>query len=237
MLLALPQGAAKTPGITLPWPSGSLLSAQVQKQSDAGVTTLLVGNYRLQAKIPGLPPHGSIWLQLMDRHANPPQLRILSESRAMAILEERLAEVATGNEKREAGQQSTRQQHELPLPKQNQTGLHLHPSSNGNSLILEGREDGTPKGMVQKDIKEDTTALHGRVDLDHLGIIYFSVEKSSDTPFKLKVRAGDHRSFVALHEPFTQWLEEKSEADAVQGELSQGDEPIIKPERRVGTMA
>lgn len=234
MLLALPQGAGKTPGITLPWPNGSILSAQVQKQPDSAATTLLVGNYRLQTKIDGLPQQGNVWIQLMNKHANPPQLRMLSEARATAILAEQLAEAA-GNEKRTSGQPQPRQQQDWPMPKQNQQGFHFHPSSNGSSLMLEEHEGGTPRGMVQKDMKEDLAALHGRLDLEHLGIIFFAVEKSGDAPFQLKVRASDRSAYVALHEPFNRWLEENSERTAAQGELSQGDEPIIKPERPVRT--
>ena len=110
-------------------------------------------------------------------------------------------------------------------------------SANGNSGMLQEHGGSTPRSMIQKDMKDNQTALHGRLDLEHLGIIYFAVEKSGDTPFQLKVRASERSAYVALHEPFNHWLEENSELTVAQGELSQGDEPIIKPDRPVRTMA
>ncbi|GAV20948.1 hypothetical protein MMIC_P1926 [Mariprofundus micogutta] len=236
IFLSLPQGAAKAQGNALPWPNGSILSAKVLQQADSGIATLLIGNQRFQAKTPGQLPTGNIWIQLMER-GNPPQFRILSESRAISMLAERLAEMAAGSEKKTPSQHLLRQQQEWPLPQQSQSGYHLHPASNGNMLMLEDRQNGATKGMVQKDEKENRSALHGRLDLDHLGTVYFAIEKKPDSPLQLKLRTAEHDAFLSLHEPFSHWLAEKVQEDGIEGQLSEGDEPIIKPEHPVRTMA
>ncbi|PJA30972.1 MAG: hypothetical protein CO187_10850 [Zetaproteobacteria bacterium CG_4_9_14_3_um_filter_53_7] len=234
--MSLPQGAAKAPGAALPWPSGSILSAQVLKQ-DAGTATLLIGNSRYQAQTPGPLPQGNIWIQLMER-GNPPQFRILSEARVTAVLAELLGDAAADGGKKMTGQHLLRQQQqEWPMPQHPQTGFHLHSSSAGNMLMIEDRHNRSTKGMVQKDDKEDRSALHGRLDLEHLGTVYFSVENKADAPMQLKLRVAGHNSFLTLYEPFSRWLEEKKRDSGIDGHLSEGDEPIIKPERSVRTVA
>jgi len=236
MLLSIPQGAARAVGAALPWPKGSIVSAQViQQQPNAGTATLQVGNQRLQATIPGQIPQGNIWIQLMDR-GNPAQFRILSESRAISLLADKLAETAAASGTKQGGPLQRQQQQEWPLPQQTQTGFNATPSSNGNMLMLEDRNNGSTKGTIQKDTDEDRTALHGRLDLDELGTVYFAIESKPDAPLKIKLRTAEHSSFLTLHEPFNDWLAEKSRERGIEGQISEGDEPIIKP-KPLGTMA
>ena len=236
MLLSIPQGAARAVGAALPWPSGSIVSAQVlQQQPGAGTATVQIGNQQFQANIPGQLPQGNIWLQLMDR-GNPAQFRILSETRAIALLADKLAEAATASGKKQGGQILRQQQQEWPMLQQNQTGYHLHPSPSGNMLMLEDQQNGSTKGMVQKEEEENRSALHGRLDLDHLGTVYFAIENKPDAPLQIKLRAAEHSTFLTLHEPFNHWLAEKSRENGSEGQISEGDEPIIKP-KALGTMA
>jgi len=242
MLISLPQSAAAGIKMALPWPTGSILTAQVLQQQDAGMATLLIGGQRLQAKVPGHLPLGNIWLQLMER-GTPTQFRLLSESRAVEVLAERLAQFVAGSDQKQGGHQ---QRQEWPMPsQQNQDSYLLQPSANGNRLFLEDRENGSPKGMVQKEVDDNRTALHGRLDLEHLGTVFFAVEKTTETPFQLKLRAREHSAFISLQTPFSQWLKQQNSSDIdggegsspIQGVLSEGEEPIIKPElavKRVG---
>jgi len=236
MLLSIPQGAARAVGATLPWPSGSIISAQVlQQQPNTGTATLQIGNQRLQATIPGQLPQGNIWIQLMDR-GNPAQFRILSETRAIALLADKLAESAAASGTKQGSPLQRQQQQEWPLPPQSQTGYHLHPSANGNMLMLEDQQNGSTKGTVQKDTDENRATLHGRLDLDELGTVYFAIESKPDAPLQIRLRTAEHRSFLTLHEPFNDWLAEKGRESSIEGQISEGDEPIIKP-KPLGTMA
>lgn len=240
MLISLPQSMTSGIKMALPWPTGSIISAQVLQQQDAGMATLMLGGQKMQAKVPGFLPLGNIWLQLMER-GSPSQFRLLSESRAVEVLAERLAQMVTGSDHKQSGHQSLRQ--EWPMPsQQNQESYLMHPSANGNRLFLEDRENGSAKGMIQKEVDEERTALHGRLDLEHLGTVFFAVEKTIETPFQLKLRASDHRAFISLQAPFDAWLKEKSsstEAGAalIQGRLSEGEDPIIKPDHSVKRVA
>ena len=75
MLSALSQGAASGAKVSLPWPNGSLLSAQVLQKPDAGTAMaqkpdsgtamLQIGNFRLLAKVPTHLPQGNVWIQLL----------------------------------------------------------------------------------------------------------------------------------------------------------------------------
>jgi len=237
MLLTLPQNSAGGIKLSLPWPTGSLVSAQVLQQKEPGMAMLMLGGQRVQAQVPGFLPMGNLWLQLMERGLQT-QFRLLSDARAAEILAERLASAATGGDLKQNQQQLLRQHQEWPMPssQQNQTGFNMQASANGNMLLLEDKENGSPKGMVQKDENENRSALHGRVDLEHLGTVFFAVEKSKDHPYQLKLRVSEHLSFISLQSPFTEWLKrlasdhhDQIENSSIQGRLSEGDEPIINP--------
>ncbi len=237
MLISLPQSAAAGIKLALPWPTGTILTAQVLQQQDAGMATLMIGGQRVQAKVPGYLPLGNIWLQLMER-GTPTQFRLLSDARAVEVLAERLAQVVAGSDQKQGSHHQQRQ--EWPMPsQQNQDSYLMHPSANGNRLFLEDRENGSPKGMVQKEVDDNRMALHGRLDLEHLGTVFFAVEKMTETPFQLKLRAADHSAFISLQAPFSQWMQQQGPSnneggeEAVQGFLSEGEDPIIKPELAV----
>jgi len=237
MLLSLPQNSASGVKVTLPWPVGSLVSAQVMQQKDPVMATLMMAGQRVQVQVPGFLPMGNLWLQLMERGVQA-QFRLLSDVRAAEVLAERLASAATGGDLKQSQQQLLRQHQEWPMPssQQNQTGFNMQASANGNMLLLEDKENGSPKGMVQKDENENRSALHGRVDLEHLGTVFFAVEKAKDNPYQLKMRVSEHRSFISLQAPFAEWFKtlasdhhDQIESASIQGRLSEGDEPIINP--------
>lgn len=237
MLLTLPQNSASGVKMALPWPTGSLVSVQVLQQKDPGMATLMMAGQRVQAQVPGFLPLGNLWLQLMERGLQT-QFRLLSDARAAEILAERLAAAVTGGDLKQNQQQLLRQHQEWPMPssQQSQAGFNMQASANGNMLLLEDKGNGSPKGMVQKSENKNRSVLHGRVDLEHLGTVFFAVEKSKDHPYQLKLRVREHRSFISLQSPFSEWLkrlasdrQNQIESSSIQGRLSEGDEPIINP--------
>jgi len=232
----IPTGIKTIPTGTLPWPNGSILSAQLEQVTNTSATLVIAGQ-RFQVSLPpgllaSLPPQARLWLELINRDA-PASLRILNRQQAIQALASRLADITTAK------------QSDAPLPLQRQHGqpgwswpdghpLQAHPSSQGNRLLLDDHANGQPRGMIEQQQDNNEFALHGRLDLDQLGTLYFALQQQPDAPLKLMLRATTHHSLIELQQPFHQWLEQQHQQTPaaqtpLQGQLDQADEPILKP--------
>ncbi|PIP01895.1 MAG: hypothetical protein COW18_01610 [Zetaproteobacteria bacterium CG12_big_fil_rev_8_21_14_0_65_54_13] len=225
---------AAKPGSTppLPWPNGSILPGRLEGIT-GGSATLIIASQRFLATLPpGLLaslPQGQLWLELLSREA-PAHFRILSRQQAINEIAGRLAELA-GNRHTELPNQGQRQGHGSWSWQDNHP-LHAQESDNGRRLILDERESRQPRGMIERQNDSNGFALHGRVDLDQLGTLYFALQQQQGSPAQLKLRATGHTSFVQLHQPFAAWVKDQQlnqSGTTLQAELSEGDEPILKP--------
>jgi len=235
----LKPGTAPPP---LPWPNGTLLSGQLENVT-ANTATLVIAGQRMQASLPpGLLAHLSanlsanaqLWLELLNRDA-PASLRILSRQQAINTIAARLAEL-TGNKPADLPQPLQQRAAQTSWPWQDGHPLNAHASADGNRLLLDERNSQQPRGMVEREGDKDGFALHGRIDLESTGTLYFALQQQQDHSAKLTLRAAAHRSFVLLQQPFSEWVQQQQQKSAamsssLQAMLQEGDEPVLRPRR------
>ncbi len=214
-LLPLPQGAKPAIASSLPWQNGSILSARMTPGDSPGNVMLMLGGYRLQAKIPANIPAGHVWLQLVNREM-PAQFSLLSDSKAATVLSEMLAnrlksQEQVGRESAGAGRSSQetgwQKMEQSQLPFQAEVGV------DARRLMLRDQQDGSPHGMVRASSNDYRFLLHGRADLDHLGPVAFALEGSEDGPWTLKLYAGRDSNMAELRPAFLKWLEEQRDCE------------------------
>lgn len=221
----------------LPWPSGSLLSAKISDADGQGGALLQLGSYRLRAQVPPNTPMGNIWLQLISSEM-PAQFRLLTESRAAALLSEMMAAKmkTEGQALDPARQQAGRSPVDQGWSRMEQVQVPLHGeiSGQGDRLMLRDPNDGSDRGVIQRSSDAQKFLLHGRIDMDHLGPVAFSLEGHEGNPWKLRVYAGHDGGYQRLRQEFTSWLHERQELSSgqvVEGVLQSGlpeNQPSLK---------
>lgn len=220
----------------LPWANGTILSGRLEP-GPAGMATLVIASQRFQATLPSTMlanmPAGQIWLELLNRD-EPARLRVLSRQQAIAEIADRLAELASARTtdtaapvQRHPSQSSWAWQDHHPL--------HGYESDNGQRLMLDERDSHQPRGMIERQHDEHGFALHGRIDLEQLGTLYFMLQQQQGEAPQLKLRATRSESFKLLRIPFAEWSASlPSEINTglrnqLSSELSHGDEPLLMP--------
>ncbi len=216
-LISLPQGVKSAMSTHLPWPNGSIISARMVPGEAAGHAVLMLGGYRLQAKVPANTPMGHVWLQLVSGEM-PAQIRLLSDFKAVSMLSEMLANKVKLQEQggREAAKAGGKPVQELGWQKmdQNQLPFQIEAGVDGQRLMLRDQEDGSPRGMINSSSDEKGFLLHGRADLDNLGPVAFSLEGAEGKPWSLKLYAGRDSNISELRPAFLKWLEEHRNDDS-----------------------
>lgn len=211
-LLSVPQGVK--PGMAaLPWPDGSVLSAKLTPGAEPGSAILMLGGYRMQAKVPANTPMGNIWLQLVS-HETPAQFRLLSDFKAASLLAEMLAGKVTPKEQPTRDASRNGQESGWQKLDSEQLPFRTDSTADGQRLMLRDREDDSPRGVVHAAANEHRFLLRGRADLDHLGPVAFALEGSGDRPWTLKLYAGRDASVAELRPAFVRWLQQQSEQDS-----------------------
>jgi len=210
-LISLPQGVKSGTAGQLPWPNGSIVSARMVPGESAGHVVLMLGGYRLQAKVPATTQMGNIWLQVINREM-PAQFRMLSDFKAVALLSDMLAQKLKPQELagRDQGRAGNRPSQESGWQKMDQSQLPFHTElgADAHRMMLRDQYDGSPRGMVNSNSDEKRFLLHGRADLDHLGPVAFALEGSEGKPWSLKLYAGRDANMAELRPAFLKWLEE-----------------------------
>jgi len=216
-LISLPQGVKSAMSTHLPWPNGSIISARMVPGEAAGHAVLMLGGYRLQARVPANTPMGHVWLQLVSGEM-PAQIRLLSDFKAIALLSEMLANKVKpqrqgGREPVKSGGKPTQ---ELGWQKmeQNQLPFQAESEAGGQRLMLRDQEDGSALGMINSSSDEKGFLLHGRADLDNLGPVAFALEGAEGKPWNLKLYAGRDANISELRPAFLKWLEEHRNDDS-----------------------
>ncbi len=201
LLLGLPN--LSTSGQSpLPWPVGSFVPAQVLAQPSGEFATLLIGNYRLRAKVPPNLPAGALWLELVSRD-DPPRFRIVPQEEIRARIAELLADRATESpETKGSGERA----HPAAHPLQEQ-GWQVQSHPDGSRHILMDPDDGSPRGILWTSGDGEGFELHGRIDLDRLGAIYFRLASSGDAP-GLTLACARRDSLSLLKPALMEWIED-----------------------------
>ena len=219
-LLSLPEGANTQASQRLPWANGSLLAAKLVPSDSPGMAQVVIGAYRLVAKVPPNTPMGEIWLQLVNRDM-PAQFRQLSSTQVETELAKML---------QKASSQST----EAKAPKQNaeqgwgklDTGslpFHADLAAHGNFLMIRDRENSHRDVLLSSTIDADQFRLLGRVDLDQLGPVAFNLQGGENRDWHLKIFSINPQLLSYLRTHFSSWLqEEQAKHQGLDGEVIYG---------------
>ena len=214
-LLSLPQGARPATASQLVWPNGSILSARMVPGDSPGNVILMLGGYRLLAKVPANTPMGNIWLQLVNREL-PAQFRLLSDFKAASLLAGMLANRMKPQDQKDrenAGREQNPQDTGWKKFEKNQVLFQTQTDSDARRLMLRDPKDGSPRGVIHASSDEHSFLLHGRADLDHFGPVAFALEGSEDQPWTLKLYAGRDSNITELRPAFLKWLEKQRDSE------------------------
>jgi len=192
----------------------------------------------MQVKLPpgllaSLPASARLWLELINRDATPASFRVLSKQQAVQLIASRLSDMAA-NKPADQPQNTSSRHVAQTWSWQDGHPLNAHVSDQGQRLLLDERSNQQPRGMVEREQDEDAFALHGRIDLDQLGHLYFALQQQTGQPARLTLRATQHSSFQQLKQPFANWVQKQSAIDnpitsSLQAELDVGSDPVLKP--------
>ncbi|MDQ6986518.1 MAG: hypothetical protein Q9M25_01790 [Mariprofundaceae bacterium] len=236
----------QAPSLTrLPWPNGSIISARLMASDIPGTALLILGSYRLLAEVPPNMPMGEVWMQLMNREM-PARFRLLSNTQALYLLVGMLetahpkgAKEASAHSplipqtsKQESGERPEWPHMNNPQRHDGKGALPWHgeAASDGNALLWYDKTDEQPRGMLHRHIDDDYFILSGRVDLDELNAVAFSLQGKLDEQttdaipaWKLRLHTAQNRQLGELRDAFTAWLQQQHDAfPNVSGELEYG---------------
>jgi len=257
-MLNLPDTVQPASLTRLPWPEGSIISARLMATDVPGTALLILGSYRLLAEVPPSTPMGEVWMQLITRDV-PARFRVLTDAQALKLLAGMLESELVQNKRSEnspahksidASSESAKPSSgQLPdWPHLNQTQRqdgrnpfpwYGDPSPDGNALLWYDQSDDQPRGILHRHIDHQTFILSGRLDLDKLGAIAFSLHGNIDNQttdaashaLRLHLHAAKDCQIGALRPAFTDWLQQVNEAfPNLSGELEHGI-PDGGPER------
>ncbi len=242
LLLGIPQTSQSAAPSSLPWPNGSLVSARVLSLDAPDLATIALGTFRMQARVPPNTPVGHIWLEVLSREL-PAHMRILSESRVLDMLSRRVAEQLS-RDAPHAAPRNTAASHTAsetqPSPLSPGLPLLLKEGGEAGRRMLIDADDGSPRGMMQAETDSAGYALHGRVDLEHLQTVYFMLEKRSEQPLQLKLRATTSEAYREMLTGFDSFIDRQNgdgRQERLQGRMSLGPEPLQPHASQRGHMA
>jgi len=210
-------------GTLLPWPNGSLLSGRLMPPAEGSGAMLMLGNYRVRVEVPPNTPMGQIWMQLLQREL-PGQFRLLTDKQAAMLIADMLkkndpkAELLKNMPQEQNTAKASGEQHAVRYSAGQQEWGKLPTDSipfgvqaYGDRLMLLDQKDGGAQGLLQKDEGVNTFMLSGRLDLEHMGGLAFSLEGRADAPWKIHVHLANHTFKHEVEQSFLDWLEKKQQ--------------------------
>jgi len=220
--LSLPEGAsAKQISQRLPWANGSLMAAKLSPTDTAGVAQLIVGSFRLTAKVPPSTPMGEIWLQLINRDM-PAQFRLLNSNQAETVLAQMLQKTAAKSTENQAAKQQNTEQTWSKLDTSS-LPFAAEVAANGQHLMIQDRENSHHDVLLSSTIEDDQFCLFGRVDLEHLGSVAFNLQGGENSDWLMKVFSTNPQFLSYLRAHFNIWLKDEQEKhENLDGEVLYG---------------
>jgi len=182
----------------LPWPDGSVITARLVPTDAPGTALLMLGSYRLLAQVPPATPMGEVWLMLVNRQM-PARFALLTDVQVLQMLAGML-EAEQNQPVKGAATRHAKAGHggtaaallagaasEWPNLATAQRGdgrqglpWNAEAAADGNTLLWYDDQDEQPRGMLHRKVDEQSFSLSGRVDLDHLGGITFTLKGTID---------------------------------------------------------
>jgi len=224
----------------LPWPDGSVISAKLMPTETPGNALLILGSFRLLAQVPPATPMGDVWLMMINRQM-PASFTLLSDVQVLQMLAGMLESEQNQPARQNQGQQQrghagagllagdASEWPNLATPQRSdgRQGLpwNAETAADGKTLLWYDNEDEQPRGMLHRRIEEKHFTLSGRVDLDRLGSISFSLKggindrshaaepaeqdvQSQNRGWSLNLHSASESSLNELRTEFTGWIEE-----------------------------
>jgi len=202
-------------GTFLPWPNGSLLSGRLMPPTEGAGAMLMLGNYRIRIEVPPNTPMGQTWLQLLQREM-PGKFRLLSEKQALALVVDLLQQnTSSGKTNKPLQQDKTQLAHAMNNQQEwgkfNADNLPFQAEFHGEHWMLYDKKDGHTQGLLQQDRHGQGFMLHGRLDLEHIGAVAFSLESQQDKPWKVLIHLANRQFKVDVEQLFLSWLNNKQQ--------------------------
>lgn len=208
-LLSLPEGASTPANQRLPWSNGSLIAAKLIPSDTAGMAQLIIGGYRLAAKVPPTTPMGDIWLQMINREM-PAQFRLLNQNQVETVLAKMLTKPASNSA---TESQPAKQNVEQGWGKLDTGSLPFNAevAAHGNFLMVRDRESKHRDVLLSSTVDADQFRLLGRVDLEQLGSVAFNLQGGESRDWQLKVFSINPQLLSYLRAHFNIWLQDEQE--------------------------
>ncbi|MDX8392191.1 MAG: hypothetical protein R8K53_06460 [Mariprofundaceae bacterium] len=245
-MINLPDSLQAASQTRLPWPNGSIVSARLMPSGIPGTALLIIGSYRLLAEVPPTTPMGEVWMQLLNREM-PARFRLLSNMQALHLLAGMLeADMPETTQKpsshtsppsahaRQSGGYLPEWPHLSNPQRHDGKGAlpwHGEAAPDGNSLLWYDTSDEQPRGMLHRHMDNEQFILSGRVDLDKLGSMAFSIQgkinnqdaNSAETALNLRLHTAKSSQLGELRHAFADWLQQQHVAfPHLSGDLEYG---------------
>lgn len=219
-LLGLPDGSAPQTTQRLPWSNGSLLAAKLTPSDTAGMAQLIIGGFRLTAKVPPTTPMGDIWLQMLNREA-PAQFRLLNNIQAEMLLAKMLHKSAANTTEAQTAKQDP--EHGWSKLDTGSLPFAAEVTAHGQHLSLRDRENNHREVLLSSTVESDQFCLMGRVDLEHLGSVAFNLQGGENCDWLMKVFSVNPQLLSYLRAHFNIWLKDEQEKhESLDGEVLYG---------------
>ncbi len=194
-----------------------------------GVALLIIGSFRLHAKVPPNTAMGDVWLQILHREM-PAKFRILSHTQAREQVRKMIGKL--GKRNGEKPSRSIKKGWGKLAGKQLPFDAEL--TQYGQKLLLQDRHDDNHRILLSQSFDTDDFCLSGRVDLKHLGHIAFNLEGGNNTGWLLDIFIANPRLFSSLRISFNEWLKrKKTEYGDIKGEVCYGIPDVVPTEDNI----
>ena len=207
-LLSLPEGASTQASQRLPWSNGSLLSAKLAPSDSPGMAQVILGAYRLVAKVPPSTPMGDIWLQLVNRDM-PAQFRLLNSTQVETELAKMLQKAASHSPEPKATKATQNAEQGWGKLDTSSLPFAAEVAAHGNFLMVRDRESRHRDVLLSSTVDGDQFRLLGRVDLEQLGSVAFNLQGGDSRDWHLKLFSINPQLLSYLRAHFNIWLEDE----------------------------
>lgn len=195
-------------GQVLPWPNGSVLSGKLMPPTSGAGMMLMLGNYRVRVEVPPNTPAGHVWLQLLQK-AMPGQFRLLTQAQAENLIAEMLQRKGEPSEQGQAAKPKSMPTEQTVWSKLNSDNFPFAVEADGQRLTLLDKEDGHTQGLLKEEsLGHDDFKLSGRLDLQHIGGLAFSLVGEKDA-WKLDIQLANPMFKQDVGQALQVWLAER----------------------------
>ncbi len=209
--LPLPQGAVVRGTLSESATQEKQTGQSQDKLNDKSHGMLQLGNLKIPVEIPKGANPGRVWVQ-MQKTAMPYQMKLLTPEQAQKYFEQKLMDLF--KPQMQQGEQAQQQKHNTPQQLQQHAQVpqplnqpdqpfQLLPTSEGWQMW--SKDDEHLKGMLQAEQDGDSYQIQGRLDLENLGRVQFSLLGARGVQPRVDLRVMAAMRSV-MGQEFQQWL-------------------------------